>query len=160
MPGCLPSCPRCGCSWPRGSARCPGLASPSSSPRCSPVGSAAWGFFWWQHKRPRGQRKRARLIAECDAWWQSHCWAWNLAGSQVTDAHLSGVTLRMRIRDLAGRHSYQYFQQALHLIESAAEGHADVGLVRIAAVKGHPSQVDLFLKQENPLRGTSSTTWA
>ena len=118
------------------------------------VGSAAWGFFWWQHKRPRGQRKRARLIAECDAWWQSHCWAWNLAGSQVTDAHLSGVTLRMRIQGLAGRHSYQYFQQALHLIESAAEGHADVGLVRIAAVKGHPSQVDLFLKQENPLRET------
>jgi hypothetical protein len=116
------------------------------------AGTGTWGFFWWRHHRPRGQRKRARLVAECDAWWQSHCWNWNLAGSQVTDAHLSGVTLRMRIQGLAGRHSYQHFAQALHLIESAAEGHADVGLVRVAAVKGHPSQVDLFLKKENPLR--------
>lgn len=118
------------------------------------AGGVAWGFFWWRHKRPRGQRKRARLVAECDAWWQSHCWTWNLAGSQVTDAKLSGVTLWMRIQGLAGRHSYQQFEQALHLIESAAEGHADIGLVRIARVKGHPSQVDLFLKQENPLRET------
>ena len=118
------------------------------------AGGIAWGIPWWRHHRPRGQRKRARLIAECDAWWQSHCWSWNLAGSQVTDAHLSGVTLRMRIQGLAGRHSYQQFEQALHLIESAAEGHSDVGLVRIAKVKGHPSQVDLFLKKENPLRET------
>ena len=118
------------------------------------AGGVAWGYFWWQHKRPRGMRKRNKLIAECDAWWQSHCWNWNLAGSQVIDAHLSGVTLRMRIQGLAGRHSHQHFEQSLHLIESAAEGHADVGLVRIAKVKGHPSQVDLFLKRENPLRET------
>lgn len=116
------------------------------------AGSGAWGFFWWRHKRPRGMRKRARLVSECDAWWQSHCPAWNLLGSKVIDAALSGVTLRMRIQGLAGRHSYQHFAQAVHLIESAAEGRADVGLVRVAAVKGHPSQVDLFLKQENPLR--------
>jgi len=116
------------------------------------AGCGAWGFFWWKHHRPRGQRKRARLVAECDAWWQSHCWNWNLAGSQVTDAHLSGVTLRMRIKGVAGRHTLDHFRQVIPLIESAAEGRADIGLVRVAAVKGHPSEVDLFLKQENPLR--------
>jgi len=116
------------------------------------AGTAAWGFFWWRHHRPRGQRKRARLTAECDAWWQSHCWTWNLAGSQVIDAHLSGVTLRMRIRGLPGRHTLDHFRQVISLIESAAEGHADIGLVRVAAVKGHPSEADLFLKKENPLR--------
>ena len=116
------------------------------------AGSGVWGFLWWRHKRPRGQRKRARLVAQCDAWWQSHCHHWNLYGSQVIDARLSGVTLQMRIQGLQGKHSWQQFEQQLPLIESAAEGHADIGLVRIAKVKGHPSQVDLFLKQENPLR--------
>lgn len=116
------------------------------------AGCGAWGYFWFQHKRPRGQRRRARLIAQCDDWWQRHCQRWNLYGSHVIDAKLSGVTLSMRIQGIAGTHSYQSFEQQLHLIESAAEGHADVGLVRIARVPKHPSQVDLFLKQENPLR--------
>jgi len=117
------------------------------------AGCIAWGIPWWRHKRPRGMRKRAKLVAQCDAWWLSHCHAWNLHGSHVIDAKLSGVTLQVRVQGLAGRHSFQHFQQAVHLIESAAEGHADIGLVRVAAVKGHPSQVDIFLKQENPLRG-------
>jgi hypothetical protein len=116
------------------------------------AGTGAWGFFWWKHHRPRGMKKRARLIAQCDAWWLSHCHHWNLHGSHVIDAELKGVTLRMRIQGIGGRHSLQQFRQVLHLIESAAEGQADIGRVRLQAVKGHPSQVDLFLKQENPLR--------
>jgi hypothetical protein len=116
------------------------------------AGTGTWGFLWWRHKRPRGQRKQARLVSQCDAWWQSHCWHWQLGGSVVIDAHLSGVTLRMRVRGLPGRHSLQHFMSALHLIESAAEGHADIGLVRIAKVPGKPSEVDIFFKQENPLR--------
>lgn len=116
------------------------------------AGAGTWGFFWWRHKRPRGLRKRQKLIAQCDMWWQSHCHQWSLHGSRVTDAELRGVTLRMRIQGIGGRHAFQHFEQAVPLIESAAEGHADVGLVRVARVKGHPSQVDLFLKKENPLR--------
>ena len=118
----------------------------------APAGSA-WGWFWWRHKRPRGQRQRDRLLAQCDAWWQSHAWQWNLHGSRVIEADLRGVTLRMRIQGIGGRHAYQHFEQVVPLIESAAEGSADVGLVRIGRVKGHPSQVDLFLKRENPLQG-------
>ena len=117
------------------------------------AGGSTWGWFWWRHKRPRGQRKRDRLTAQCDAWWQSHCWNWNLHASKVIDAELRGVTLRMRIQGIAGRHTHHHFEQVIPLIESAAEGSADVGLVRVARVKGHPSQVDLFLKRENPLRG-------
>ena len=98
-------------------------------------------------------KKRARLVAQCDAWWQSHCWNWDLGGSHVIDAKKSGVTLSMRVQGIAGRHSFQHFQQVIHLIESAAEGHADIGLVRVGKVPGHPSQAEIFLKQENPLRG-------
>lgn len=117
------------------------------------IGTGTWGFFWWRHKRPRGMKKRQKLTAQCDAWWQSHCWAWNLGGSFANDAQLTGVTLRIRIKGIPGRHTLQHFRQALPLIESAAEGHADIGLVRIEPVRGHPSEVDIFLKQENPLRG-------
>ena len=117
------------------------------------AGTGTWGFLWWRHKRPRGQRKRDRLIAQCDTWWQSYCWRWNLGGSFVKDAHLSGVTLRVRVKGLAGVHTLHHFRQSIALIESAAEGHADIGLVRIEPVKGYPSEVDIFLKRENPLRG-------
>lgn len=118
------------------------------------AGCIAWGIPWFWHKRPRGMKRQQRLIAQCDAWWQSHCWNWNLAGSRATDAELSGVTLRIRLRGLPGRHTLQHFRQAIPFIESAAEGQADIGLVRIEPVKGKPCEVDLFLKQHNPLRDT------
>lgn len=118
------------------------------------AGCGAWGWFWWQHKRPRGMKRRERLIAQCDAWWQSHCLHWNLAGSRVTDAEESGVTLRVRVRGLPGRHTYNHFKQLIPHIESAAEGQADIGRVRIEPVKGSGGNtVDIFLKKENPLRG-------
>ena len=117
------------------------------------AGCGAWGYFWWQHKRPRGMKKRQRLVAQCDAWWLTHCHHWNLHGSHVIDAELSGVTLRIRVRGLAGRHTLQHFRQAIPFIESAAEGQADIGMVRVEPVKGKPSEVDIFLKQDNPLRG-------
>jgi len=118
------------------------------------AGCGAWGFFWWRHKRPRGQRQRERLLAATDAWWLSHCWNWNLHGSRVIEADLRGVTLRIRVRGIPGRHTLNHFRQAIPLIESAAEGQADIGLVRVEPVKGMPSAVDIYLKKENPLRGT------
>lgn len=118
------------------------------------AGCAVWGFFWWRHKRPRGMKKQQRLIAECDAWWQSHCYNWNLHGSRVVDAELARVTLRIRVKGLAGRHTLQHFRQIIPFIESAAAGQADIGMVRVEPVKGTGgSVVDIYLKQENPLRG-------
>jgi len=116
------------------------------------AGCIAWGIPWWHHKRPRGMKKRQKLVAQVDAWWQSHCWNWQLGGSAVVDAQLTSVTLRVRVRGLPGRHTLATFRQAIPLIESAAEGHADIGLVRVEPVKGRPCEVDIFLKQENPLR--------
>ena len=118
------------------------------------AGCSVWGWFWWRHKRPRGMKKQQRLIAQCDAWWQSHCHNWNLSGSRVIDAELHRVTLRIRVRGLPGKHTLHHFQQVKPFIESAAEGQSDIGLVRIEPVKGTGGNtVDIFLKQENPLRG-------
>jgi len=117
------------------------------------AGCIAWGVPWWQHKRPRGMKKREQLIAWCDAWWQSHAPNWNLRGSRVIDADKSRVTLRIRVRGLAGRHTLLQFRQLIPFIESAAEGWGDIGRVRVEPVKGHPSEFDIYIKQDNPLRG-------
>jgi hypothetical protein len=113
---------------------------------------AVWGFFWWRHKRPRGMRRRQKLVVRWDTWWQSHAWHWNLGGSQVIDVTLMGVTTRLRIQGLQGRHSIVHVRAVMHLIETATDGFADIGMVRAEPVKGKPSQFDLFLKKENPLR--------
>ena len=112
---------------------------------------AAWGFFWWRHKRPRGQRKRAKRIAKWDAWWQSHCWHWNLGGSKVIDVWEMGLTTKARVAGVAGRHSIQHVNQVLHLIESGLDGIADIGMVRVETVKGHANWFDFHFKRENPL---------
>jgi hypothetical protein len=111
-----------------------------------------WGAFWYRHKRPRGHRRRQKLISKWDLWWQSNCWHWNLGGSKVIGVWLMGVTTKVRIQGIAGRHSIQHIRQVMHLIESGADGHADIGMVRAEPVKGHPAQFDLFFKKENPLR--------
>ena len=118
------------------------------------AGSGAWGWFWYRHKRPRGQKRQERLVAACDAWWLSYCHMWNLHGSHVIEAELRGVTLRIRVKGIQGRHTLQHFRQAIPGIESAAEGQADIGMVRVEPVKGFPSRADIFLKRENPLRET------
>jgi hypothetical protein len=116
------------------------------------AGSIAWAVPWWRHKRPRGRRRREKKIAKWDAWWQSHCWGWNLGGSRVVDVWEMGVTTKLLIQGLPGKHSIQHVIQVMHLIESGADGHADIGMIRAEAVKGKPSQFFLFLKRENPLR--------
>lgn len=116
------------------------------------AGSVAWGIPWWQHKRPRGMRKRQRMIARWETWWQAHAAAWGLAGSRVIDAREAHVTIRLRVQLFAGRQSVLQVRQSVHLIESGLEGIADIGRVRVEAVKGNPSQVDLFFKRDNPLR--------
>jgi hypothetical protein len=113
---------------------------------------AAWGFFWWRHKRPRGQRKRQKLIGKWDTWWQSHCWHWNLGGSRVIDVWETGLTKKVRVQGIAGRHSIQHVNQVMHLIESGLDGFADIGMVRVEAVRGHPNWFDFYFKQENPLK--------
>lgn len=116
------------------------------------AGSAAWGIPWWKHKRPRGMRKRQKMILKWDTWWQSHAPAWNLGGSRVIDAREAHVTIRIRVQLFAGRQSVQMVRQQVHLIESGLEGIADFGRVRVEGVKGNPSQADLFFKRDNPLR--------
>ena len=113
---------------------------------------AVWGWFWYKHKRPRGHRRRQKLITRWDAWWQSHAWHWNLGGSKVIGVWPMGVTTKVRIQGIAGRHSIQHVRQVMHLIESGADGHADIGMVRAEPVAHKPSQFDLFFKRENPLK--------
>jgi hypothetical protein len=110
-----------------------------------------WGFFWWRHKRPRGQRKRDALIAKWDAWWQSHCWHWNLGGSAIVNVWVMGVTVKAEVAGLAGRHSIHYVNQVLHLIESGLDGMVDVGRVRAETVPKRPNHFYLYFKQANPL---------
>lgn len=114
--------------------------------------AVAWGIPWWRHKRPRGRRHREKRTARWDAWWQSHCWHWNLGGSRVIDVHEMHVTTKVRVQGVPGKHSIAYVRQVLHLIESGTEGLADAGMIRAEPVKGNPSQFDLFFKRENPLR--------
>jgi hypothetical protein len=135
------------------------IAGPAAAPVTAIVlastltaGGVTWGCFWWRHKRPRGMKLRQRLTAQCDAWWQSYCFGWNLRGSAVKDAEIKGVTLRIRVRGIPGTHTLNHFRQAIPFIESAAEGQADIGLVRVEPVKGIPCEVDIFLKRDNPLR--------
>lgn len=116
------------------------------------AGGIAWGIPWWRHKRPRGMRRRQRMVLKWDAWWQSHCPAWGLQGSRVIDAREAHVTIRIRVQLWAGRQSVQQVRGAVHLIESGLEGIADIGRVRVEPVKGNPSQADLFFKRDNPLR--------
>ena len=116
------------------------------------AGGAAWGIPWWRHHRPRGRRRREKMLARWQAWWEIHCHDWNLAGSRVIDAAEQGVTVRLRIQLWAGRQSVQNMQQVVHLIESGLQGMAEAGRVRVEVVRSDPSQVDVFIKRENPLR--------
>ena len=129
--------------------------SPFSLWLAAPLAGAVsvWGFFWWRHKRPRGMRRRQKLIVRWDTWWQSHAWHWNLGGSRILDVTITGVTTRLRVQGLQGRHSIVHVRAVMHLIETATDGFADIGMIRAEPVKGKPSQFDLFLKKENPLRG-------
>jgi hypothetical protein len=115
------------------------------------AGSGVWGWFWWKHYRPRGRRKREALIARWDGWWQSHAWAWNLGGSAITGVWVMGVTTKVEVAGLPGRHTLAHVSQVIPLIESGLDGHVDVGRVRAETVPKQPSHFYLYFKQENPL---------
>jgi hypothetical protein len=117
------------------------------------AGCIAWGIPWWKHHRPRGRRKREALIAKWDGWWQSHAWAWNLGGSAITGVWIMGVTTKVEVAGLAGRHTLAHVNQVIPLIESGLDGHVDVGRVRAETVPKQPSHFYLYFKQENPLAG-------
>lgn len=114
--------------------------------------SAAWGYPWWKHHRPRGRKGRERLLAGWQAWWDGHCGTWGFAGSRVISAEEMPAQVRIRVQLCGGRQSLQSLQGQVHLVESALDGVSDIGMVRIVKVKGHPSQADIYMKRENPLR--------
>ena len=113
--------------------------------------ASVWGWFWWKHHRPRGRRKRESLIAKWDIWWQSHAWAWNLGGSAIVNVWLMGVTTKVEVAGIAGRHSLAHVNQVIALIESGLDGHVDVGRVRAETVPEQPNHFYLYFKQANPL---------
>lgn len=114
--------------------------------------SAAWGVPWYRHHRVRGMKDRSRLLAQWQAWWDGHSYAWGVGGSHVIEAEEKGSQVRLRVQLIPGRQSHHNVKGALHLIESALQDFGGVGMVRAEVVKGNPSQVDVFLKRENPLR--------
>jgi hypothetical protein len=115
------------------------------------AGGIAWGIPWYRHYRPRGRRRREKMITRWDAWWQGHAPKWSLAGSRVIDAHEAKVTVRIRVQLMPGTQSVNTVKQAVDRIETALEGLVETGHIRIQACK-NPSQVDLFFKWDNPLR--------
>lgn len=114
--------------------------------------SGAWGYFWWKHHRVRGMKDRERLLRQWQAFWAGHSYAWGVGGSRVTDAEEKHSQVRLRVQLVPGRQSFHNVKGALHLIESALQDFGGAGMVRAEVVKGNPSQVDVFLKRENPLR--------
>lgn len=119
--------------------------------------SAAWGFPWWRHKRPRGQRRRQKALARWDGWWQHYCASWGLSGSRVVEAAESGVTIRLRIQLWAGHQTVDDVKAVLRRVESALDGMVDHGMVRVAKVERKPSQAEIFIKREDPLE--REVTW-
>lgn len=116
------------------------------------AGVITWGGFWWAHKRPRGQRKRAKRIAKWDEWWQSHAWQnFNLGGSKLVDVWEMGLTTKVEIAGLPGKHTIELINRIIPNIESGLDGHADIGMVRAEAVPKKPSHFYLYFKRENPL---------
>lgn len=115
------------------------------------AGGLGWGVPWWRHKRPRGQRRRQRMLGKWDGWWQRYASAWSMPGSRVIEASESGVTIRLRIQLRAGHQTVDDVKALRRRIESALDGMCDHGMVRVDKVSGKPSQAEIFIKREDPL---------
>jgi hypothetical protein len=113
---------------------------------------AAWGVPWYLHKRPRGQKKRQRELSYWQNVWEHYTPDWNLRGSHVIEAEDKPSQVRVRVQLVGGRQTIATLRAAVPQIESALDGLTDIGMVRVKEVPGHPSQGDVFLKRENPLR--------
>jgi hypothetical protein len=118
------------------------------------VTSAAWGWFWWEHKRPRGMKDRRKLLREWEGWWAFWAPQWSLGGSRVISASDDGITVRLRIQLWGGRQTSDDVRGAKRRMESALADFAGGGGVDVRDVKGNPSQVDARFKRRNPLAGT------
>jgi hypothetical protein len=114
--------------------------------------SGTWGYFWWKHHRVRGMRDREKFLRRWQAWWNGHSYAWGVGGSNVIEAEEKGTQVRLRIQLIPGKQSHHSVKSAVHLIESALQDFAGLGMVRVAVLDGNPSQVDVFFKRVNPLR--------
>ena len=152
MPASQPSSARAGLSRRRGSARSTGCR-PSSWPRSWPRAAVPGVSSGGGISGPAARSSRNASSPRATPGGCRTATLWNLHGSHVIEAELRGVTLRIRVKGIQGRHTIHHFRQAVPGIESAAEGQADIGMVRVEPVKGHPSQADIYLKQENPLLG-------
>jgi hypothetical protein len=115
---------------------------------------AAWGIPYWRHKRPRGRGRRNRDLDGWQRWWAHHADHWALGGSRVTGLEEKGVTTRLRVQLWAGRQSVANVRAVTDRIESGLEGLAGIGMVRVEVDRQNPSQVDVFIKRDNPLRET------
>lgn len=113
-----------------------------------------WGARWFRRHRPARKRKRgkkARMLREWDAWWQAHAAAWGAPGSRVVNVTAEGVQVILRVKLVPGRQVFTSLRQHERLMESALEGFADAGMVRVAAVPGDASLADVFIKRLDPL---------
>ena len=116
------------------------------------AGAAAWGIPWYLHKRPRGQKKRHRDLAQWQGFWDHYAAHWNLGGAHVTEIDDNGTVLRWRVRLWAGHQTLADLKAAVPKIESALQGMADAGMVSVRGVKGNPSLGDVIIRRANPLR--------
>ena len=115
------------------------------------VFTIAWAVPWWKHKRPRGHRRRQKLIAKWDAWWQSYSWHWQLGGSRVTGVWETEITARLHIQGVPGRHSAEYVDRIIALIPSALAGMFPPGSVRHFPDEKDGSRFFLEFRKANPL---------
>lgn len=115
--------------------------------------AAAWGIPWYRHKRPRGMKKRERLLRDWQAFWEGHAYSWNLTGSRVIAASDDGTVVRLRIQLLAGKQTPDDVRGMVRRIESALQDFAAGGGVSIRGVKGNLSQADAVFRRRNPLAG-------
>ena len=111
-------------------------------------GALAWGGPWWWHKRPRKQA--ATIVAEWARWWQHYAPIWGVAGCHIFDVTSQGVIDTLHIQLWAGHQHGKHIEDILPLIESALQGHVQVGMTRAETVKGDPSKVLVHLKRKNP----------
>jgi len=132
------------------------VAGPVSLPAAVSLAllSAAWGYPYWRHNRVRGSKDRRRLLEDWRQFWYGHSFAWGVGGSNVIEAEEKRSQIRLRVQLIPGRQSAHSVTGSVHLIESALQGYAGIGRVRVEPVRENASQVDVFMKRENPLRET------
>lgn len=113
--------------------------------------SAAWGYPWWKHKRPRGRRQRRRELSVWGGFWQRHAHDFGVPGSRVLEASPQGVTVTLLIQLVGGKQTVAGLRGRIPHIESALDGQADAGMVSVDGVKGNAARALVRIRAANPL---------